>query len=240
MMLAGATFVGLIAAADSAMAADWGTLSAYGAITSDYRFRGISQNDLEFTPQASVNWSGPDGFYAGVWASKMDWVFTTTSLEVDIYGGKHFDLDGTDLNIEAFYWAYPDNPGSISASWFEGIVQLSHTFGPLTLTATGSYSPDFSFETGDAFYVEGTASWAVLDWLSISGNVGHQWVNSTLPEYTHYDIGASATWHHWVLDARVNGTDMNSFQCGFYVGGSNACVAGFVATLTYNIPDILN
>jgi uncharacterized protein (TIGR02001 family) len=240
LVLAGASLAGLIASSDCALAADWGTLSAYADVTSDYRFRGISQNGRDFAPQASVNWSGPEGFYAGVWASKINWGFTSTSVEVDIYGGKHFDLWGTDLNVEAYYYAYPDNPGAVSASYFEGIFQLSHAFGPLTLTATGAVSPDFSFETGNAFYVEGTASWAVLDWLTVSGNVGHQWVNHTLPDYTHFDIGATATWHHWALDARFNGTDLNGVGCGFYVAQSDACVGGFVAMLTYSIPDILN
>src|SRR5581483_11897098 len=128
VLLAGTSFATLAISASAAFADDappppaWGTISAYVDVTSDYRFRGISQNDRQWAPQASVNWSGPDGFYLGVWASKTNWtavpVFDedtglplgvnapgTPSFELDIYGGKHFDLDGmADLNIEAYYY----------------------------------------------------------------------------------------------------------------------------------------
>lgn len=239
LVLGAAAFAGLMATSAAAYADT--TLSAAVDVTSDYRFRGISQNDRDPAGQGTINLSLDGGWYAGVWASNINWVFTTTSVEVDIYGGKHFDLGGTDLNIEAYYYAYPDNPGSVSASYFEGIVQLTHAFGPVTLTATGAFSPDFSFETGNSAYLEGTAVWAVNDWLSVSGNVGHQWVNSALPEYTHFDIGATATWHNFALDARFNGTDMNTLQCGAYMGDPHStCTGGFVAMLTYTIPDLLH
>src|ERR1700712_2291675 len=143
LMLGAATLAGVVASTGAAYAdgADWGTVSAYVAVQSDYRFRGISQNDSNITPEASVNWSGPDGFYAGVWAAKTNWsgfAFSPTdnatpTVEIDLYGGKHFDLGGWDLNVEAYYYAYPDADhnilGTADASYFEGIFQLSHSFG---------------------------------------------------------------------------------------------------------------
>jgi uncharacterized protein (TIGR02001 family) len=69
--------MGATAYADDAPAApaapDWGTISAYVAVQSDYRYRGISQNNREFTPEGSVNWTGPMGFYAGTWLAKVNW-----------------------------------------------------------------------------------------------------------------------------------------------------------------------
>jgi uncharacterized protein (TIGR02001 family) len=253
MMLAAGTLAGLVASTGAAYA-DWGTVSAYVAVTSDYRFRGISQNNRDFAPQGSINWSIPDGFYLGTWVSKVDWTGAapfgaTPSLEVDIYGGKHFDLDGTDLNVEAYYYSYPEfnqpkfavlTGVNASASYFEGIFQLSHSFGSLALTATGAVSPEFSLGGGTGGYIEGTASYPLNDWLSISGNVGHQWVDAAPSDYTHFDLGLTATWHSWALDVRANGTDMNSATCGFYMVTHNACTTGVVATLTYNIANILN
>jgi uncharacterized protein (TIGR02001 family) len=262
LMLGAATLAGFAASAGAAYADDaapapaWGTISAYVDVTSDYRFRGISQNDREFAPQASINWSGPDGFYAGVWTSKTNWtgvpaIGGTPSFELDIYGGKHFDLGGYDLNVEAYEYSYPDYnknvghvfigvPASVSASYFEGIFQLSHSFGDLALTATGAVSPEFTLGGGTGGYIEGTASYPLLDWLSISGNVGHQWVDAAPSDYTHFDLGLTATWRHWSLDVRANGTDLNKSNCGFYMVTSNACTTGVVATLTYAVPDLLN
>ncbi len=255
LVLGAVSLAGLLATTAPALAdTDWGTVSAYVDVQSDYRFRGISQNDRQAAPQASVNWSGPDSFYAGIWASKIDWlgvanVGSTPSIETDFYAGKHFDLGGTDLNVEAYYYAYPEFNKTkfgvftgvyAEASYFEGIVQLSHSFGDLALTATGAVSPQFSLGGGTGEYIEGTASYPLNDWLSISANVGHQWVDAAPSDYTHFDIGVTATWRHWALDVRANGTDMNTATCGFYMVTRNACTTGVVATLTYNIPDILN
>jgi uncharacterized protein (TIGR02001 family) len=238
MMLLGAASVLAIPAAASA---DW---SAYVALTSDYRYRGISQNQKEIAEQGSVNYTN-DGWYAGVWASKVNWDIGlgNPSVEVDIYGGKHIDLDGTDLNVEAYYYAYPDfNTFGVlpKASFYETIVQLSHGFGAVTTTVTGTWSPQFTLGSGDGFYVAGNASWAVTDWLAISGTVGHQWIELAPGSgYTHWDIGATATWKNLVFDARYVDTDIGTGACvGFYMPGfHNNCGGGFVGTVTYNIPN---
>ncbi|HEY4943496.1 MAG TPA: TorF family putative porin [Rhizomicrobium sp.] len=256
LMLGAATLAGLMATTGTAFAADWGTLSGYVDLQSDYRFRGISQNNREPAPQASLNLSITGGFYAGVWASKTNWtggsfIGGQPSFELDIYGGKHFDLGGTDLNVEAYYYSYPDYnptvasviigvPPTVKASYFEGIFQLSHSFGSLALVATGAVSPEWSFGGGTGGYLALNASYPLNDWLSISGTVGHQWVDAAPSDYTHFDIGLSATYHNWVLDVRANGTDLNTAHCGFYMVTNNACTTGVVATLTYNIPDLLN
>ena len=233
--------------------APWGTLSGYAAVTSDYRFRGISQNDRQITPEASINWAGPIGFYAGTWWAKTEWLGATgtesqPSYEADFYAGKHTDLDGTDLNVEAYYYSYPDYHkgffGTPSASYYETIVQLAHTFGALTVTATGAWSPEWSLGGGNGYYVEGTASYAATDWLSVSGNVGHQWVDAASSfgstDYTHWDLGATATYKNWVLDVRYIDTSLSKPECGaFWMPTKDACEATVVGTLTYNIPDML-
>ena len=216
------------------------TLSGYTAVQSDYRYRGISQNSREFTPEASVNLAGPDGFYAGTWVAKVNWGGNDPSFEADIYGGKHFDLGGTDLNVEAYYYSYPDAHLGVTASYYETIVQLTHAFGPLTLMVQGANSPEWAGHAGTGWYASGTATYAVADWLSFSGTVGHQWVDAAPSDYTHFDVGATATWHSWSLDARYVGSDIGAANCGFWIGtGAASCGGGFVATLTYNISDLL-
>ncbi len=244
LSLAAALMAG-VAVTNTAYADDapsWGTLSAYVAVTNDYRFRGISQDAQEFTPQGSINWSGSDGFYAGTWLSKVNWTGTNNpSFQADFYAGKHTDLDGTDLNIEAYYYSYPDAkfPGT-KASYYETIGQLTHVFGPLTLTLTGANSPEWSLSGGTGWYVEGTAAYAVNAWLSFSGNLGHQWVDAAPSAYTHYDFGATGTWKSWTLDLRYNGSDISKAQCAaFWMSTPHACEGGVVATLTYNIANIL-
>lgn len=238
--------VALAAAAAPAVAADeatdFGKVSAYVAVESDYRYRGISQNDRQFTPEGSVNWTGPYGFYAGTWLAKVNWGANNPSFESDFYAGKHFDLGGTDLNVEAYYYSYPDyNPaGGPKASYFEMQGYLSHTFDKLTLTATGAYSPEWSLSGGDGWYGAATAAYAINDWLSVSGTVGHQWVKQAPTDYTHYDFGATATFKSWSLDLRYVGNDIGKANCtAYWMGGtSNACGDTVKLNVTYNIADL--
>ena len=238
-LLAGVAVTTRAAYADDAPS--WGSLSAYVAVTSDYRYRGISQDSREFAPQASINWSGPEGFYAGTWESKTNWGGNNPSYEADFYIGKHTDLAGTDLNIEAYYYSYPDyNPGGgPAASYYETIAQLSHAFGPLTLTVTGANSPEWSLKGGTGWYGAGTAAYVINDWLSASGTVGHQWVDAAPSDYTHYDIGLTATYKSFTLDARYVGNDIKKADAGFWMATPKAIDDGFVATLTYNIASLL-
>jgi uncharacterized protein (TIGR02001 family) len=228
------------AAAAAPPAPDW-TLAGYLQAQSDYRFRGLTQSDRNPVPQATLNLTGPNGFYVGTWVSQINWqlngINENPSIEWDIYGGKHFDLGSTDLNVEAYEYAYPDanvGKGGPAASFFEGIFTLSHTFGPLALDAVYAISPQFSGGNGTGNYIEGQAILALTDWLTVSTNIGHQWVEKAPTDYTHADVGFTATWKQFVLDARYVSTTLNKVNCGFYMGTKNACSGGPMVTLTYN------
>ena len=242
-----ALFAGNAYADDGILGPDF-SVSAAVAMQSDYRFRGISQNNKEVTPEATLNVSGPEGFYAGTWWAKTDWGVlrpsggaNNPSMEADFYAGKHTDLWGTDLNVEAYYYAYPDyHSGAVpNASFFEMITQLSHTFGPVSVTGTWAYSPQFSLDGGTGNFLAGYVTVPVNDWLSVSANVGHQWVQAAKfagsSDYTHADFGATLTYKSLSLDLRYVTTDLNKTSCGFYMGTTNACSGGFVGLLTYSV-----
>jgi uncharacterized protein (TIGR02001 family) len=250
LILGAASVAGMVAIAAPAFADDapaWG-VTGYIAGTTDYKFRGISQNDRTPSPQGSLNVTGPEGFYVGTWLSTVDFdpgVSGNPYLEMDVYGGKHTDLWGVDWNIEPYMYLYPaaNTAGGPSPNYFELIDQLTKSFGPVTLQATWAWSPDFSFRTGTGNYLAGNAAYAINDWLSVSANIGHQWVQGAkyaFPiksrDYTYADGGATATWKGFALDLRYSGTDLGSAQCSaFYMSTRHACAGNFIATLTYNI-----
>lgn len=248
LFLGAVSLAGAVTAAAPAFAQDAPAWALTGAIAvqSDYKFRGISQNDRDPSPQGTLNLTGPEGFYVGTWASTVDWKLgglnNNPSVEVDIYGGKHTDLWGVDWNIEPYYYAYPsaNTFGGATADYFELINQFTKAVGPVSFTATWAWSPEFSLGGGDAHYLAGLASYAINDWLSISGNVGHQWVEAAKSfgsrDYTYADIGVTASYKGFALDLRYSGTDLSSLQCSnFYMGTTHACAGDVIATLTYNI-----
>jgi uncharacterized protein (TIGR02001 family) len=249
LLLAAASLAGVCATtaafADDAPAAPTWSLTGAIDVQSDYKFRGISQNDREPSPQGTLNLSGPEGFYIGTWASTVDFDPTNSGnpyVELDIYGGKHTDLWGVDWNLEPYYYSYPgEKYGSGSkADYFELINQFSKAFGPVTLTGTWAWSPNLAFDGGTGNYLAGMASYTINDWLSVSGNVGHQWAQNAKyvgsSDYTYADIGFTATWKGFALDLRYSGTDLNGAQCAaFYMATNHACAGNFIGTLTYNV-----
>jgi len=249
LALGAASLAGLIGVSVPAVAQDAPEFALTGsvAVTSDYRFRGISQSDRSAAPQGSLTLTGPDGFYVSAWASRVDFDPTNSGnphMELDIYGGKHTDLWGVDWNFMPYYYAYPaaDIPaGAPSPDYFELINQLSHTadFG-LTGTATWAWSPNLPFDGGTGNYLALNLTYPINDWLSISGNFGHQWAQQAKyvgsSDYNHGDLGVTATYQGFSLDVRYTGTDLTASGCrNFYMATRNACAGGVVGTLSYTV-----
>src|SRR3569623_79049 len=132
LLLGAASLPGLpaVAAPAFAQAAPPWALTAGVVIHSVYKFRGISQNKREPSPQGTATLSGPDGFYASVWASTVDWQLAgmnnNPGVEGDIYGGKHTDLWGVDWNFMPYYYSYPGEKygAGPNADYFELINQF--------------------------------------------------------------------------------------------------------------------
>ncbi len=98
-----------------------GEFSANVAITSDYRFRGISQTFGDVAVQGGFDWAS-DMFYVGVWGSSVDFndaisnpftgetVQDGTSAEVDLYFGFTPTVGDVGLDFGFIYYMYPEAP----------------------------------------------------------------------------------------------------------------------------------
>lgn len=73
------------------------------SFTSDYVFRGITQNGGKTALQGGFDVSHTDGLSAGVWASNVNW--TNTTLEVDAYAAYGFSLT-KDITASVGYIGY--------------------------------------------------------------------------------------------------------------------------------------
>jgi hypothetical protein len=77
-------------------------------------------------------------------------------------------------------------------------------------------------------------SYAITDWLSASGTVGHQWVQKIANDYTHWDIGLTATYKSFTLDVRYVGNDIDKALASNWATTKNATRDTVKANLTYN------
>lgn len=77
------------------------------ALTSDYLFRGVSQTDEEPALQLGADLNFDSGFYAGIWASNVDFGPGSPDIEIDTYLGWNTDLsDSWNFDIQVVRYNY--------------------------------------------------------------------------------------------------------------------------------------
>jgi uncharacterized protein (TIGR02001 family) len=233
LSLAGTAVPAFADGEEAAAASPW---SATLAVTSDYRFRGQSQTDRGVAVQGSIDFASESGFFAGVWASNIDFNDAgDTSIEVDLYAGITTAVsESTEATFKVVYYAYPDQDNLANDyDYVEVLASLSHDFGGASVSGEIAWSPDYFAQTGSAVALTGTLEVPLAEWLSASGHLGYQWIDDEIgygtPDYMYYDIGLSATWNILTFDVRYVDTDLDELEC---YGGLDLCEGGFVGTIS--------
>ena len=197
--------------------------------TSDYRYNGVSYSGREPTPQASLHWLGPRGWYAGVWTSGVDFDDPgNTSIEGDLYVGRTFDVGSSRVAGEVLYTFFPDK--TLHGPTYDFIqlkVRGSRVFDALTLGAMAAWTPEASYDSGTAWRVAIDASYSLHSAVKASATVGRRWIEVGV-DRTFWAAGLTGTWKQLALDLRYVDTNLDERECGF----SKRCSATVVATLT--------
>ena len=162
--LCGSAGIALFALTGSAFAEDKFGWSATLTGTSDYVFRGISQTNNDPTIQGSLG-ATYGLFYAGWWASGLDWnpIDPKAQVEMDWYAGFKPTWGKATFDFGVIYYSYPgslDVPGFGSTSILELKSGVSGEILPkLTAGVTYYYAPDINnFDYG---VVEATLAYAL-------------------------------------------------------------------------------
>jgi uncharacterized protein (TIGR02001 family) len=174
-------------------------------VVTDYVFRGFSQSDEDPAFQGGID-VGVDGFYAGGWASTVDFGDGTDG-EVDIYGGYRTQLAGLDVDIGAVAYLYVGQPGAADYDYIELKAAASRAIGPATVGVVTYYSPDFFGVDEEAFYAEVKSSFSLGPSLTASGALGHQSLDVT-DDYATWNVGLTYAFPSlFSLDVRYHDTD---------------------------------
>lgn len=188
-------------------------LSGTADFTTNYLFRGITNNNDDPTAQAGLNYDLGSGFSVGTWTSAIDFG-TSGHLEVDWFGNYTTTIDAVDVTLGAIYYTYPMSNSSLNYDYFEGSVTLSHDFGPFAINGSLFISPEFPAKSGAAEYIQGGVTVPITSWLSAAGNYGYQWVdknaNFGFPDYSNWNLGLTATWKAYSLNLMYSQTDLPS------------------------------
>jgi uncharacterized protein (TIGR02001 family) len=203
-------------------------------VTTDYRYRGISQSRLKPAIQGGVDWS-EGGFYLGTWASSIQWVEDgggKSKYEIDFYGGYKGEL-AKDVTFDVGVLKYVYRTARLNPSpntlEFYGAV----TFGMFTAKYSHSTSNLFGFANSKgSAYLDLSAAVDLGDGWTLTPHLGRQQVkNNGNFSYTDWSVMLGKDFSGLVVNVGFVGTNTDN-----YTGpnsknlGKNALVAG----LKYN------
>lgn len=183
-------------------------------LTTDYRFRGISQSNKDPAIQGGFDYAWDNGIYIGTWGSTVDFGGGDYgSLELDYYAGWGFDItDNTSIDVGYIYYDYPGDDGDVEGDYQEVYGSISWR----GLTGGINYSDDYYAETGDFFYYYVDYSLGLFDdFLSLDFHLAYNdledegFLSPGEDSYTDYSV--TATISHWGLDWSLAyvGTDLD-------------------------------
>ncbi len=158
LLAASAAFGLAVAAPANAQDIEGTGLSVSGnvALTSDYRFRGVSLSDGNVAVQGGIDIGHESGFYIGTWASSLASVDDTGpfddgtgsvvsspignygAIELDVYAGWSGEVaSGVTFDIGLLYYIYPD---ALNTFTVEGPVGTS---GLPTIASLDDFDTDY-------------------------------------------------------------------------------------------------
>lgn len=178
-------------------------------VFSDYVFRGVSQTDENPAIQGGADLTS-GAFYAGVWASNVDFN-DSTDVEIDGYAGFKPSVGPVALDLGVIYYGYLNEPSAADYANWEIKAAGSVPAGKGSVGAAVFYSPDSFGAADEAVYYELNGSYPLTEKVSIGGAVGRQTYAGT-GDYTTWNLGA--TWAfapHLAADFRYHDTDEHGF-----------------------------
>lgn len=190
-------------------------------VTTDYVFRGITQTDFDPAVQGGLDYAfGDSGFYAGVWASNVDFADPDgPDIEVDATIGYSFDLaEDWNIDLHAVRYVYlgeRDAYGSIDYNEYFAALAWSEM-----LTFTVAYSDDYANAGFSSMYYNLGGSWELGNEFAINAAVGHTDYADDNGSYNDWNVGVSRQFGP--VNAALNYYDTSGDYVDDVYGGDRA------------------
>lgn len=197
-IVSSALALAVAAGAFAAPAIAEGEFSGNVALTSDYVWRGFSQNSENPAIQGGFDYA--DGaFYVGTWASIVD--FGGANMELDLYGGFAGETEaGLGWDVGVIGYIYPDTD---DLDFLEVYGGLSYEFdGGVGVGGTVYFDPD-----NETVYLDTGIGYGVTDTFSVDATVGAYL--DGFDEYQNYSLGGTFSTDYVDFDLRVWATDID-------------------------------
>ncbi|MEH6548439.1 MAG: TorF family putative porin [Pseudomonadales bacterium] len=186
------------------------------ALTTDYKFRGISQSDGPAI-QGGFDLGTDSGFYASVWGSSIDF---GSGLELDYIAGYATDLtDNVAIDVGYIYYDYPNwdaDDGAIKGD-------LQEVYGAVSFYGVGlgiAYSNDYYQETGKSLYYSASYEYAFNDIWGVSVAANYTdfdentfWGTDEKASYSDWKVAVTAAFMDLDFELAYVDTDVDEAQC---------------------------
>ena len=165
--LAGSLLVAAPALAQDEEAESSINVSGNVAVTSDYRFRGISLSGGDIALQGGFTVAHDSGFYVGTWASSIQGGTPFGEVELDVFTGWTGAVsDAVTIDVGLLYYVYPttDDPLNLDpdTDYFEPYASISTVIGPVGAKLGAAYAFDQdALGSNDNLYIYGDLSLGV-------------------------------------------------------------------------------
>jgi uncharacterized protein (TIGR02001 family) len=217
-------------------------------LTSDYRFRGISQSQNAPAVQGGIDYAHESGLYIGNWNSSVSSQLYTNGagVESDLYAGWKKDIyKGLTLDVGSYNYFYPRatvNGTGSNFDTYEAFVGLG--YGPLAVkysqTLGSGYFGTTNAKNTNYTGVDLNQSFeplsATLKDLSFLAHYGHTSVaNSSNLNYNDMNVGLGYVLpKDWTISAKyyTNSSMTGTFQTANTVNGQKLYKNAGVVALT--------
>jgi uncharacterized protein (TIGR02001 family) len=190
----------LVAGVSAAQAEVTGNAS----LTSDYRFRGVSQTQNATAVQGGVDFAHSSGFYAGNWNSSISSELYPGSagVENDVYAGFKKDFGGITVDAGVLGYMYPRATTDTNTTE----VYVGASYNVLSVKYSRSLTNYFGVaDSKNSSYIQADANVPLAGKLSEVAHYGRTSVaNNSALDYTDYNVGAAYDMQGWIVAAKYH------------------------------------
>lgn len=201
------------------------TVSANANLTTDYKFRGISQTNSGPAFQGGFDADFGNGFYVGNWNSNVNFGGGTSGLEMDFYGGYAGEVSGVSYDVGFLKYYYegsnnlspdPDTLEMYGNLGYAGLsLGVSYSLGKdyFALTQAGIANATDT-DLGGSTYIKLGYEYALSEKLTLAASYGITSFSedvvagaSRIDGYTDYSVGVTYTAGKFDIGAAIVGAD---------------------------------
>ena len=165
--------------------ASYAEVSAKIELSSARIYRGIQQDDDNFSPSALIKYQSDNGIYTGALLSRNDFRLPNQSIEQAYFAGYSSQLNNL-FHLDLSYLAFNFSGGSSDTNWQEAHIRLSYDqTTSLTLSTANNWLLQRS-----SIHLELNRIYSVTDQLSLHALIGAVTPkNDNLEDFFYSELG---------------------------------------------------